>query len=137
VPEHELFSRALWLEAPWAVVEVRFDVQAHRLDLTVDFTEGSRFPCPVCGHAGCPVHDTKRRTWRHLDFFQHPTFLAARAPRVTCPTCGVHQVAVPWAREGPGFTAPFKRSEGEAISQVLAVHCEIASSPSLRSGSSQ
>jgi len=49
----------------------------------------------------------------------------------------VHQVAVPWAREGPGFTAPFKRSEGEAISQVLAVHCEIASSPSLRSGSSQ
>jgi transposase len=108
MPEHELFSRALGLDTPWAVVEVRFDVQAHRLDLTVDFTEGSRFPCPDCGRAGCPVHDTRQRTWRHLDFFQHQTYLTARVPRVTCPACGVHQVVVPWAREGTGFTAPFE-----------------------------
>jgi transposase len=105
MPRHELFDLALGLETPWAVTEVRFDVQARRLDLTVDFTQGSRFPCPVCGHAGCPVHDTKRRTWRHLDFFQHQTFLTARVPRVTCADCGVHQVAVPWAREGTGFTS--------------------------------
>jgi len=105
MPRHELFNLALGLETPWAVTEVRFDVQARRLDLTVDFTRGSRFPCPVCGHAGGPVHDTKRRTWRHLDFFQHQTFLTAGVPRVTCADCGVHQVAVPWAREGTGFTS--------------------------------
>lgn len=36
--------RVLGLEAPWAVTEGRFTVEARRLDLTVDFTEGSRFP---------------------------------------------------------------------------------------------
>lgn len=108
MPEHELFGRALGLEAPWAVTEVRFGVEARRLDLSVDFTEGSRFPCPRCGQRDCPVHDTKRRTWRHLDFFQHQTYLTARVPRVTCPACGVHQVVVPWAREGTGFTTPFE-----------------------------
>lgn len=106
MPEHELFGRALGLKAPWAVTEVRFDVEARRLDLSVDFSEGSRFPCPLCGRAGCPIHDTKRRSWRHLDFFQHQTYLTARVPRVRCPACGVHQVVVPWAREGTGFTTP-------------------------------
>lgn len=106
--EHELFGRALGLEAPWGVREVRFDVEAGRLELAVDFTEGSRFPCPVCGGAGCPVRDTRSRTWRHLDFFQHQTYLTVRVPRVMCPTCGVHQVLVPWAREGTGFTALFE-----------------------------
>lgn len=108
MPEHELFGLALGLEAPWAVTEVRFDVEARRLDLTVDFTEGSRFPCPRCGQEDCPVHDTRVRTWRHLDFFQHQTYLTARVPRVTCPRCGVHQVLVPWAREGTGFTSLFE-----------------------------
>lgn len=106
--KRELFGLALGLEAPWAVTEVRFDVEARRLDLTVDFAEGSRFPCPVCSRAACPVHDTKVRTWRHLDFFQHQTYLTARVPRVTCPMCGVHQVVVPWAREGTGFTMRFE-----------------------------
>jgi hypothetical protein len=64
MPEQKLFSRALGLEAPWAVTKVRFDMAACRLDLSVDFAEGSRFPCPVCERASCPVHDTKRRTWR-------------------------------------------------------------------------
>jgi transposase len=108
MPEHELFNRALGLGAPWAVTEVRFTVDARRLDLAVDFAEGSRFSCPRCGGAACPVHDTKRRTWRHLDFFQHQTFLTARVPRVACPRCGVHQVPVPWAREGTGFTTRFE-----------------------------
>lgn len=95
MPEHELFGLALGLEAPWAVTEVRFNGEACRLDLTVDFAEGSRFPCPVCGQAACPVYDTRGRTWRHLDFFPHQTFLTARGPRVTCPTWGVPQVRVP------------------------------------------
>lgn len=106
--EHELFGRALGLEAPWGVREVRFTGEQRRLDLAVDFAEGSRFPCPRCGQGNCPVHDTRVRTWRHLDFFQHQTYLTVRVPRVACPTCGVHQVLVPWAREGTGFTTLFE-----------------------------
>ena len=90
------------------MTEVRFNVEQRRLDLAVDFAEGSRFPCPVCGGAGCPVWDTRSQTWRHLDFFQHQTSLTVRVPRVTCPTCGVHPVGVPWARGGTGFTALFE-----------------------------
>ncbi|MGH8648464.1 MAG: ISL3 family transposase [Burkholderiales bacterium] len=106
--EHGLFGRALGLQAPWAVTEVRFDGEVQRLDLRVDFAEGSRFPCPLCGDPGCPIHDTRVRTWRHLDFFQHQAFLTARVPRVACPRCGVHQVGAPWAREGTGFTTSFE-----------------------------
>ncbi|MEG7691859.1 helix-turn-helix domain-containing protein, partial [Listeria monocytogenes] len=46
--------------------------------------------------------------WRHLNFFQHECYLHARVPRVRCDACGVHQVAVPWARPGSGFTLLFE-----------------------------
>lgn len=45
--EHELFGRALGLEAPWAVREVRFDVEARRDYLRV------RVPRVTCPPAGC------------------------------------------------------------------------------------
>lgn len=85
-----------------------FEVEASRLDLYIDFPRGSRFACPGCGREGCPVHDTKDETWRHLDFFQHRTELHARVPRVTCPACGVRKVVTPWARAGSGFTLLFE-----------------------------
>lgn len=103
-----LFGDALGLEAPWSVRDVQFDREQRRLDLRVVFEEGSRFACPECSAAGCPVHDTRERTWQHLDFFQHRTYVTARVPRVTCERCGVHQVAVPWARPGSGFTSLFE-----------------------------
>ena len=99
-----LFSAALGLTPPWTVVETRFDAAAKRLDLRLDFTSGSRFTCPECQSASCPVHDTSEKTWRHHDFWQHQTYLTARVPRVRCDRCGTHQVTVPWARPGSGFT---------------------------------
>ena len=39
-----------------------------------------------------------------MDFFQYRCELVARVPRTWCRTDGVHQVPVPWAREGSGFT---------------------------------
>ena len=78
----DLFQRALGLEEPWEVEEVKFDAERRRLDLRVDFRKGARFPCPECGRAGCPVHDTESHTWRHLNFFEHEAYLTARVPRV-------------------------------------------------------
>ena len=55
------------------------------------------------------VHDRLRRSWRHLDFFQYEAWLHADVPRVACSGCGkTTQVAVPWTREGSGFTALFE-----------------------------
>jgi transposase len=103
----DLFQLALGLTSPWKVMRSEFSAGDGQLDLYVDFPSGSRFACSECGREGCGVHDTKAETWRHLDFFQHRTFLHARTPRVTCPTCGVHKVSVPWARAGSGFTLLF------------------------------
>lgn len=105
--QEHLFSLALGLVPPWLVDDVTFKVEDKRLDLHINFHKGSHFPCPVCGQE-CLVHDTREHEWRHLDFFQHEAYLHARVPRVKCPEHGVHQVPVPWAREGSGFTLLFE-----------------------------
>jgi transposase len=104
----ELFSVALGLEEPWFVKDISFDSDKRRLDIILDFKKGSKFNCPECGAENCTIHDTKERTWRHLDFFQHQAYLTARVPRVTCTKCGVKQISVPWARKNTGFTQLFE-----------------------------
>jgi transposase len=108
VRDVDLFQQALGLGEPWRVVASEFDAVARRLELRIEFARGARFDCPECGRPGCAVHDTSEKTWRHLDFFQHRAYLTARVPRVRCPEHGTRQVAVPWAREGSGFTLLFE-----------------------------
>ncbi|MGH7211425.1 MAG: ISL3 family transposase, partial [Acetobacteraceae bacterium] len=103
-----LLQLALGVAPPWTVTRSEFDAAAQRLDIEIDFAAGSRFTCPTCGAADCPTHDTERKTWRHLDFFQHQAYLTARVPRVRCATCGVKTVSVPWARPDSGFTLLFE-----------------------------
>ena len=104
----DLFQLALGLVPPWMVVDAKFDADKKRLDIEIDFKTGGRFSCPKCGKADCPVHDTVKKTWRHLNFFQHQAFLHARVARIDCPDCGVLLVNVPWARPGSGFTLLFE-----------------------------
>jgi transposase len=103
-----LLQLALALTPPWTVSRSNFDPEAHRLDIEIDFPSGSRFACPSCGAADCPAYDTERKTWRHLNFFQHQAYLNARVPRVRCDTCGIKTVGVPWARPDSGFTLLFE-----------------------------
>jgi len=103
-----LLQLALSLPPPWTVSRSDFDPEAHRLDIQIDFASGSRFACPVCGAADCPAYDTERKTWRHLNFFQHEAYLTARVPRIRCDTCGIKTVTVPWARQDSGFTLLFE-----------------------------
>ena len=119
--DNDLFQLALGIASPWFVASSAFDAGNKRLDIKLDFTVGHRFACPDCKADGCPVHDTVEKTWRHLDFFQHQAFLTARTPRITCGTCGVRLVTVPWARAGSGFTLLF-----EGFAMALAMHLPIA-----------
>ncbi len=121
VRDTQLFQLALGINSPWFVAASDFDGERKRLDIEIDFKAGGRFPCPGCKAADCPVHDTTRKTWRHLDFFQHQAFLHARMPRITCGSCGVRQVEAPWARPGSGFTLLF-----EALAMTLIVHMPVA-----------
>jgi len=104
----ELFQAALGLGERWRVVGSSFDADQRRLELRVDFERGARFACPECDAAGCEVHDTHEKRWRHLDFFEHQAYLVARVPRVRCPEHGVRQVRLPWARPSSGFTLLFE-----------------------------
>jgi transposase len=103
-----LLQLALGLTPPWTVTRADFDPEAHRLDIEIDFAPGSRFACPTCGAANCPAYDTERKTWRHLNFFQHQAYLHARVPRIRCDACGIKTINVPWARPDSGFTLLFE-----------------------------
>jgi transposase len=104
----DLFQMALGLFPPWLVERCEFDPEEKRLDIFIDFSRGGEFGCPECGRLGCKAYDTQDKTWRHLNFFEHVTYLHVRTPRVECPDCGVRVVPVPWAREGSGFTLLFE-----------------------------
>ena len=69
----------------------------------------------------CALYDHEVKRWRHLNFWQHFTYLSARVPRVECPEHGVRQVAVPWARPESGFTVMF-----EAFVMALAREMPVA-----------
>ena len=106
--ETDLFAQALGLASPWFVDKCLFDAQQKQLDLYLDFTPGGLFACPHCDHTDCKAYDTEEKTWRHLNFFEHKTYLHARTPRIECPQCGVKTVSVSWAREDSGFTLLFE-----------------------------
>jgi len=109
-----LFTAALGLGPQWRVAQCRFEGEPKRLELRLEHVPGQHFECPQC-RALCGVHDTIERRWRHLNFFQYRCELVAKVPRVWCGKDGVHQVAVPWAREGSGFTLMM-----EALMMVLS-----------------
>jgi len=117
-----LFQAALGLTDPWQVTSVVFDRDAKRLDLRVDFSKGATFCCPECGLEGLKAYDSSEKTWRHMDFFQHQTYLSARVPRVRCAEHGVRQVALPWARPQSGFTLLF-----EALIMAMVKEMPVAS----------
>jgi len=84
--DKELFQLALGL-GPWIVVAYEFSPDKGRLDIELDFPPGRTLPCPECEAEGCKVHDSERKTWRHLNFFQYEAYL--NATYTPCPVFGV------------------------------------------------
>lgn len=102
-----LFAKALRLEPPWEITKIEFREREGVINVFVDFPKGSVFCCPVCGKE-VKAYDTAEKTWRHLNFFQYACYLTVRVPRTNCPTDGILQINVPWAREGADFTLLFE-----------------------------
>jgi transposase len=102
-----LFETALGIVAPWYIASLDFDAKGHRLTLQIDFKRGSRFGVPgVEGEH--PVHDTVKKSYRHLNFFQYTCELEVRVPRVRLPEGGIRQVEPEWAGRLSGFTLLFE-----------------------------
>ena len=116
---------------PWQVLDIQFDPEKGRIDFKVGFSSGAKFPCPECGETEQGVHDTRARTWRHLNFFQYQAFIHADLPRIRCAGCGkTKQVPVPWARPGSGFSLLMeallvvlaKQMPVRAVGQLMGLH---------------
>ncbi|MEQ1735634.1 MAG: ISL3 family transposase [Rhodoglobus sp.] len=102
--DRDLYARILGLVDPWQVRDVQLDLAGEEVRVTVAAKSTATLGCPECGKA-CPGYDTRQRSWRHLDTCQFKTILVADVPRVNRSEHGIHQVRVPWAEPGSGFTA--------------------------------
>lgn len=106
--DKHLYQQILGIASPWRVVDVDLDAVDQEVRVYIRQEAGVAMTCPQCGK-GCAGYDKRRREWRHLDTCQFKTILVADVPRVKCPEHGVHQITVPWAEPGSGFTALFER----------------------------
>lgn len=101
----ELFRAALGLGSQWNIDKIDFNQAEHELHVHLRYVMDSPLPpCRECGAAGVHIHDFRPHQWRHLDFWQHKTYLHADVPRVRCAGGHVHVLEVPWARKGSGYT---------------------------------
>jgi len=112
----EIFSLVLGLKSPWYVETAEFQESASgiskELHLHLNFERGYKF-MDIKGEKSS-AYDTVERMWQHLNFFQHTCYIHARVPRIKSAEGEIHQVSVPWARPGSGFTLLF-----EAYSMLL------------------
>jgi hypothetical protein len=94
----QLFELALQLEPPWRVVSSDLDFARRRVDLSLDFRAGARFPCPHCGRA-CQAVEFTEGTWRQPDMLAFEAFVTARLPSIRCPEHGHVAVMPSWATD--------------------------------------
>jgi transposase len=103
----QLLEIGLELDSPWEIEKIEFKGERGRLEVEINYQNGSLFNCPKCGKK-CKVKDSKIFRWRHLNFFQWECYITARVPRTRCDEDKVLQVTVPWSRSRSGFTLLFE-----------------------------
>lgn len=105
--DHNTLSAiTLGVSAPWQVVRSGLEVGGAEIKFLyaeIEVQPGAQMPCSPCGEL-CPFYDHEVKRWRHLNSWQHPTYLSARLQR---PQHQVKQVRVPRARPDSGFTLLF------------------------------
>ncbi len=109
-----LIGMALGLESPWEIAKLDFKStkSSKELHIHISFKKGAKFKDETGKF--CPVHDTIKKQWQHLNFFEHSCFLHCNVPRIKKTNSKVSMVEVPWARKNSGFTLLF-----EALSMAM------------------
>jgi len=112
------YQQLLGLVQPWKITGIDLDIPQMRLDITLEWPQGRKAPCPECGKL-CGLKDhLPVRTWRHLDAMQFKTFLHCRIPRSECRTHGARAIPVPWAETGSRWTLLFEAFAVMVMEQV-------------------
>ena len=119
----QIFAVALGLQSPWEVKDIRIEETADNIKefhIDIKYKRGSKFKLPD-GSEGS-AYDTIKRTWRHLNLFEHITYLHCSVPRVKDKSGKVKQVEVPWARKDSGFTLLFESFAMALIEREMPVN---------------
>lgn len=125
--QRELFTVALGLGKDWEVSSFEFKPDQQEIHIYVRHIRSAALPsCRTCGKAGIHIHDYRPHTWRHLDFWQHKTYIHAEVPRVMCEDGHATVIDVPWARKGSGYTLllegmVLELAKGMPIAQVSRI----------------
>ena len=106
--ESNLFQKALGITTPWEIISVQFDNETKRLDIHIDFKRGATFTDSENPEKAYKAYDTVKKTWRHLNFFQHECYLHARVPRIKRDDGKVRLIPPPWSGVVSGFTLLFE-----------------------------
>ncbi len=119
---NNLFGTALNVKTPWYVKDIEFSEEKKRLDIYIDFKKGSTFNYTTEDGLSeeYKAYDTVQKEWRHLNFFEHETYLHARVPRIKIGDKKTRQIKVPWEGVNSGFTLLF-----EAFILQLATHMPV------------
>lgn len=102
----EIFKIALGLQDPWQIKSIDFDLSTMILNIEIGFKRGHKFQMPDGNFYS--AYDTVKRSWEHLNFFQHKCFISCKVPRVKQLDGKIITQSVPWARKGSGFTLLFE-----------------------------
>ena len=119
----EIFTLALGLKEPWEIIDVEISLETDsvkELNIYLGFKRGAKFDDEA--GVSCTVHDTQKRTWRHLNFFEHTCNLHCAVPRIRTSDGKVRLVGVPWARSGSGFTLLFEALTMALIEREMPVN---------------
>ena len=127
--EIKIISLMAGIREPWILEKAEVDENMD-LHMYVGYKRGTKFQCSQCGEL-CDIYDSKVKTWRHLNCFEHKAFIHCKVPRTKCKEHGVHLVNVPWAKANSGFTLLFeqyvmklaKKMPILAISKLLEENC--------------
>lgn len=132
--EIEELEKAIHIPEPWYVDRCKFNEDLQQLDVYVKFVKHGLFTCSGCGSENQPVYDIadENRTWRHLNFWEYPTYIHAELPRTKCIKCNkIRRVNVPWSiKPRHNFTLMFdalvmtkaKDMPMNAIARLLGEH---------------
>lgn len=102
------YQQILGDTSPWAVSEVRLDVEHLVNEVKLTVRTDAIWACPQC-HGRMHIREWRTRRWRHMDTCQFKTILEAAVPLVECSEHGAQTVQVPWAEGSSRFTLFFER----------------------------
>ncbi len=119
--EDKIFLNALKIKDPWYIEKIDLNEEENRLDIYVSFRRGSTFSSKIEGYPHeYKAYDTRKQTWRHLNFFEYECYIHCRTPRIKPDDHLVEQIAPPWKGVNLGFTLHFEAKIIQ-LSEVMTV----------------